>query len=119
MGAPPSAHGIARAWLVRARTRLTLVTRSAARSATVRTVTVLQTIGVYALIPLAVFGVLALFTLWPKIARGPRYRPGQEWNFDPVWWTGNPEGVGHLDAHHADEDVPAVSTARGGARGSW
>lgn len=81
--------------------------------------TVLQTIGVYALIPAAVYGVLSLFTLWPKIARGPRYRPGQEWNYEPMWWIGNPDGVGQLATHRADEAAPAASTARGGARGSW
>ena len=81
--------------------------------------TVVQTIGVFALIPLAVFGVLALFTLWPKIARGPRYRPGQEWTYDPMWWTGNPDGMGRLTTRPAGDDAPAAPTARGGARGSW
>ena len=90
--------------------------RSAVRSATVRAVTVLQTIGVYVLIPLAVYAVLSLFTLWPRIARGPRYRPGQEWNYEPMWWIGNPDGVGRLTTQHAEK---AASTARGGARGSW
>jgi hypothetical protein len=82
-------------------------------------VTVLQTIGVYALIPAAVYGVLTLFTLWPKIARGPRYRPGQEWNHEPMWWIGNPHGVGNLPAGSTADGAPAASTARGGARGSW
>lgn len=93
--------------------------RLAVWSATVRIVTVLQTIGVYALIPLAVYSVLALFTLWPKISRGPRYRPGQEWNYEPVWWTGNPDGVGQPTSPPAEGEVPARSTAHGGARGSW
>jgi hypothetical protein len=99
-------------------------------------VTVLQTIGVYVLIPIALYGVIALFTMWPRIARGPRYRPGQEWPFDPVWWTGNPEGVGTVAAPTAPTAPPAVAggagvaagtggaggtagTARGGARGNW
>ena len=116
MGAPATTH-----WLKRA-ARSTRVTRSAVRSATVRTVTVLQTIGVYVLIPLAVFGVLALFTLWPKIARGPRYRPGQEWPHEPMWWIGNPDGIGRLGTSGtpgAEHGGPATTTARGGARGSW
>ena len=81
--------------------------------------TVLQTIGVYALIPLALYGVVALFTLWPKIARGPRYRPGQEWNYEPLWWTGDHDGVELLTARSAETGAPAASTARGGCRGSW
>jgi hypothetical protein len=92
---------------------------SAAKSATVRIVTVLQTIGVYALIPLAVYSVLALFTLWSKISRGPRYRPGQDWSYEPVWWTGNPDGVGQPTTPTADNRAAAGSTACGGARGSW
>lgn len=81
-------------------------------------VTVLQTIGVYVLIPIALYGVIALFTLWPRIARGPRYRPGQDWSFEPVWWSGNPDGVG--TGTIAPPAVGgAASTARGGARGNW
>jgi len=80
-------------------------------------VTVLQTIGVYVLIPLALYGVISLFTLWSRIARAPRYRPGQEWNFDPVWWTGNPDGVGVVARTPGGEST--ASTARGGARGNW
>jgi len=94
--------------------------RVAGRWVTVRAVTVLQTIGVFALIPLALYGVISLFTLWPRIARGPRYRPGQEWNFEPVWWTGNPEGIGQpLELPSAAADGSGRSTARGGARGNW
>lgn len=80
--------------------------------------TVLQTIGVYVLIPAVVYGVLALFTLWPRIARGPRYRPGQEWNHEPMWWTGNPDGVGRPGAGRTEQGG-AAATARGGARGNW
>jgi hypothetical protein len=88
-------------------------------------VTVLQTIGVFVLIPLALYGVISVFTLWPKIPRGPRYRPGQEWNHEPVWWTGNPDGLAQLTVGHAEagesnaSTVRTMSTARGGAHGSW
>ncbi|HEY0636132.1 MAG TPA: hypothetical protein VGD67_00670 [Pseudonocardiaceae bacterium] len=77
---------------------------------------VLQTIGVFLLIPLALYGVITLFALWPRIARGPRYRPGQEWTHEPVWWVGHPAGVGH---HVTVPAEPTGSTARGGARGNW
>lgn len=89
--------------------------------------TVLQTIGVYVLIPLALYAVISLFTLWPKIARGPRYRPGQEWNHEPMWWMGNLDAAGTValrrDERGAVRRIEAggapASTARGGARGSW
>ncbi len=95
------------------------------RSATVLAVTVVQTVLVFVVIPAGIYGVIALLTLWPKFARSPRYRPGQEWNYAPVWWTANPAGVGahggHADdAHSGAESVdPSFKTARGGARANW
>lgn len=82
--------------------------------------TVLQTIGVYVLIPLALYGVLALFTLWSRIARAPRYRPGQPWTFEPVWWTGSPEGIGVRAAAPGTSSTSGLTaSAKGGARGNW
>lgn len=79
---------------------------------------VVQTILVFAVIPLSIYGVVALLTLRDRVTKAPRYRPGQAWDHPPVWWAGNPAGVG-------DQAVPAPSggagkrTAKGGARGSW
>ncbi|MCT2586866.1 aa3-type cytochrome oxidase subunit CtaJ [Actinophytocola gossypii] len=78
---------------------------------------VVQTILVFAVIPLAIYGVIALLTMRDKRARSPRYRPGQPWDYPPVWWTANPAGA-------QESAVPsgggkAKRTAKGGARGSW
>jgi hypothetical protein len=88
-------------------------------------VTVVQTVLVFVLIPAAIYGVIALLTMAPKMARSPKYRSGQEWTYDPVWWSANLGGAGSHGAH-ADSseatDAPAgdpVRTARGGARGNW
>ena len=96
------------------------------RSATVLRVTVVQTVLVFVLIPAAIYGVIALLTLVPKMARSPKYRSGQEWTYDPVWWSANLGGQGSHDAHaHSSEDAEdaqagePVRTARGGARGNW
>lgn len=78
---------------------------------------IVQTILVYAAIPGAIYGLVALLTLRDKVARAPRYRPGQPWKYPAVWWTANPAGA----------DASAVPTgggktrrtAKGGARGSW
>ncbi|HEX3781496.1 MAG TPA: hypothetical protein VHX38_17690 [Pseudonocardiaceae bacterium] len=88
--------------------------------------TVVQTVLVFVLIPAAIYGVIALLTLVPKMARSPKYRSGQEWTYDPVWWSANLGGHGSHDAH-ADSSEDAedaqtgepVRTARGGARGNW
>ena len=86
--------------------------------ANVRPVTVWETIGIFVLIPGALYGVLALFTLWPKVSGRARYRPGASWDHEPVWWAGNPDGTGLLEPHQAPGSQPRP-TARGGARGSW
>ncbi|MCG8917098.1 hypothetical protein L6E12_15005 [Actinokineospora sp. PR83] len=102
--------------------------------------TPVETVLVLAVIPLAIYGVIALLTLREKFARSPRYRPGQEWEHPPVWWTANPGGLGaghpvlsagghsgghstgahSADVHSAEHaDSALVRTAKGGARGSW
>ncbi|SER67143.1 hypothetical protein SAMN04487818_104558 [Actinokineospora terrae] len=88
-------------------------------SATVSAVTLVETLLVFAAIPLAIYGAIALLTLREKFAKAPRYRPGQEWEHDPVWWTANPAGLG--SAHHgaAESGATPVHTAKGGARGGW
>jgi hypothetical protein len=83
-------------------------------------VSVVQTILVYAVIPLAIYGVVALLTLRDKFARNPRYRPGQPWEYPAVWWTANPAGVGtHEGAVPTGGAKGSKRTAKGGARGSW
>ena len=63
-------------------------------------------VGIYFLVSLAVFG--------PKHAKRKRYRVGEAWDYEPLWWTANPEGA-HLPAAHAR----VAGGERGGARGSW
>lgn len=80
--------------------------------------TIVETVLVFALIPLAIYGVITLLTLRPKATRIPRYRPGQEWNYAPVWWSANPAGLTG-GAHRAAETPAEGRTAKGGARGNW
>jgi hypothetical protein len=84
-------------------------------------VTVWETFAVFVLIPLAIYGLLALLTLRQKFAGKARYRPGGSWEYEPVWWTGNPEGIGgHAEPVLVGQpDQHAASIARGGARGNW
>lgn len=85
--------------------------------------TIVETVLVFALIPLAIYGVITLLTVRPKATRIPRYRPGQEWGYAPVWWNANPAGLS-VEHHSAAEPAAQTSgaersTAKGGARGSW
>jgi hypothetical protein len=86
-------------------------------------VTVLETVLALAVIPAAIYGLIVLLAMWPRLTR-PRYRAGQEWDYPPVFWVANPADV-NTAAPVADVDSEAApegarpSTARGGARGNW
>jgi len=98
-------------------------------------VSVVETILVFVVAPAAVVGVMALL-IWggPGGTRAPRYRPGREWAYEPVWYAPHPLAV--QDLSHDDDHVrrPELSTgssrttaaspgtpptAAGGARGMW
>jgi hypothetical protein len=79
-------------------------------------VNIVETILVFALIPAAIYGLVALLTLRSKFAGTARYRPGQPWEYPPIWWSGNPAGIG---THRPVSSGAASETAAGGARGSW
>ena len=104
---------------------------------------VIETVLIYGVIPLAVFLLLAAATLLPGRGKDQtKYRPGQPWDHDPVWYEPHPDLVGghgdeHADDHHTpglgataaalaigehpharEPEVPRRSAA-GGARGTW
>ncbi len=82
--------------------------------------TVVETILVFAGIPLVIIALLAAMTL-PGGRKRFRYKPGQPWEHEPVWFEPHPELTGgHGDGHH---ELPAGASAGGGplggARGTW
>jgi hypothetical protein len=91
-------------------------------------VSVWETILYFAVPSVALYVGIALLVVAPRMARRPRYRVGQPWPHEPMWWTANPQGahlpsVDHSGDHTADR-APALVGARagaerGGARGSW
>ncbi|MHA6802754.1 aa3-type cytochrome oxidase subunit CtaJ [Salinifilum ghardaiensis] len=83
--------------------------------------TVVEAVLVLAVIPAAIYALITLMVMWPRLAR-PRYRAGQDWNFSPVLWVADPVEVSR--AVPVDTDTGAAGgtrpdTARGGARGNW
>ncbi|CCG02271.1 hypothetical protein [Blastococcus saxobsidens] len=71
---------------------------------------------VFAGIPLAITAVLALLTLRPGKDRRPRYKPGQPWNYAPVWYEPHPAHVGGDSEHgpaptHGPAAVPGSGTS--------
>jgi len=84
-------------------------------------VNVVETIVVFAVIPLAIYGLAGLLTLRRRSGGAPRYRSGQAWEYPAMWWSANPEGVGEGHRHAgAQSSAPeGAPTAAGGARGNW
>jgi hypothetical protein len=110
-------------------------------------VTVVETILVFAGIPLAITLLLALLVFVPGGRKRVRYRSGQPWDHAPIWYEphpehgpaaghgetqaigssvyGEPTGDGHLthgsSAHGATAPTPRAASAGplGGARGTW
>jgi len=66
-------------------------------------VSVAETLLVYVGIPLAVILVIAALTFLPGGRKRPRWKSGQPWAHDPVWFEPHPEatGTGHgeTDGH--------------------
>ena len=75
---------------------------------------VLQTILVFVVPTVGLYLLIVALVVVPRRAGRPRYRSGQQWSFDPLWWTANPEG-----AQLPTADGQHVAGDRGGARGSW
>jgi hypothetical protein len=76
-------------------------------------VTVLETLGIFVLIPLVVVLVVSALTLGRSRAKTrPRYRPGQPWDYPDQFWAGDDPVV-------AADPEDRVGTRLGGARGTW
>jgi hypothetical protein len=77
-------------------------------------VSVLETVLYFVVPAVGLYLLIALLVVAPRMARRPRYRVGQPWPHQPMWWTANPQGaqLPAVDGH-------AVAGQRGGARGNW
>lgn len=78
-----------------------------------------ETILYFVVPSVGIYGLIALLVGRGRLARRPRYRVGQPWGYEPLFWTANPDGA-HLplgDEHAVVET--RVAAERGGARGSW
>ncbi len=95
-------------------------------------VSVVETILVFVVVPAAVVGVMAVLIWGRGGTHGPRYRPGREWPYEPVWYAPHPLAVQDLShGEHSRPQLPAAVSARtvtsaepaptaaGGARGTW
>jgi hypothetical protein len=96
-------------------------------------VNVAETLLVFVGAPLAVVVLLALLIYLPGGRKRPRYKAGQAWEHEPIWYEPHPESGpsgGHGDTHalsdgHGTDDAtasasrPVSAGPLGGARGTW
>jgi hypothetical protein len=54
-------------------------------------VNIAEVVLVYVCIPAGVTGIVATLVFGPGIARRPRYRPGETWSHEPVWFGPHPK----------------------------
>lgn len=75
--------------------------------------TLLETIVVFGLVPLAILLVIAALVWLPGMVRGNRYRPARGWSAAPLWFGGP------ADPAAAVESAQPGDLVRGGASGGW
>jgi hypothetical protein len=82
------------------------------------TVNIAEVILIYACIPLAVVLIVSALVFGPGYVRKPRYRPGEPWQHEPVWYGPHPSMLDEelqqlLGGDHAGADHSApMLTAR-------
>jgi len=86
------------------------------RSDTLLRVSIVETVLVFVGVPVLVYALVALLLVGPGRGHRPRYRPGEAWDYEPVWYVPQarpgaaPAGSGHAVA--AGERAPALAGGR-------
>jgi len=104
-------------------------------------VTVVETLLVFLVAPLAVVLLAYALVMLPALKARKRYKPGEPWGHEAIWYephrVGGGHGADHGDDHAGDHGAHAAlgkqaaalaigetaghpkRTAAGGARGTW
>lgn len=73
----------------------------------------LENLLYFGVIPIGAFALIALLVSLPSIVKGPRYRPGLDWQGAPEWY-GAPGA--EASAESGGYGTPAVSVKKAGAK---
>jgi hypothetical protein len=79
----------------------------------------IETVAIFAGIPLAAATVIAFLVFLPSIVSGPRYRPGRTWSATTSWFG---EPIGSEAAARAistEQPLPPATVLGGGASARW
>lgn len=71
----------------------------------------IKVLGVFVGAPIGLFVLIALLSSIPAMIKGPKYRPGKEWQATPEWY-GAPEGAdeGHAELGAGDAHAELTGT---------
>ncbi|WP_157181189.1 hypothetical protein [Actinopolymorpha alba] len=83
----------------------------------------IEVLGIYAGIPLAMFGLITLLVFTPSLIRGSGSRPGGSWQAESEWFGARPAsdstgGEESTSGAKASLEAPSNPT-QGGAGGQW
>jgi hypothetical protein len=83
--------------------------------------TVIQTVLVFAGIPLLVVALVSFAVYGRSALHQPnRYRPGKAWAYPPTWYVPHPDAIDDVVAEQVSvEGAHPNVTAAGGASGEW
>jgi hypothetical protein len=76
----------------------------------------IETVAIFAGIPLAAATVISFLVFLPSIVSGPRYRPGRSWSATTSWFG---EPIGSEAAAAAITTLPPATVQGGGASARW
>lgn len=83
--------------------------------------TVVQTVLMFAGIPLGVVALVAFAVYGRSALHQPnRYRPGKAWTYPPTWYVPHPDAIDDVGSQRvAIGGADGGVTAAGGASGEW
>lgn len=84
--------------------------------------TVVETLLTFVVAPGVLYGGIALWTSAGSRRRRARYKAGDAWPYEPLFWIANPEGArlpAHGDAPAIGSGVTTTQDTRGGTGGKW
>jgi hypothetical protein len=82
---------------------------------------ILQALLLFAGSTILIIAIITMLVMAPSLAKGPRYRPSQQWDADAVWFGAVPAASSAhpaIEAAQADAG-PRLSDDSGGASASW
>jgi hypothetical protein len=80
----------------------------------------LEAIGLFVGVPALIVAVITLLVLAPSLAKGPRYRLGQDWEAQPEWFGDDLPSTTAGDSRQLTTgETPEADLDQGGASARW